>query len=76
MTAPRLRARRVVVALSSREGRGVARMGVRVWVGKKRRARMAGRLRRASRAKAVWIIEGMVGRLGMGFFGSVVVGGQ
>jgi len=59
--APRLRARKMEVALSSRDGRGEARKCLRVALGKKRREIMAGRLTRASRANAVWIIEGMVG---------------
>ena len=48
------------MALSSIEGSGLARKGLRVALGKNRRAMMAGVLMRASAAKAYWIIEGMM----------------
>ena len=57
---PTQRAKRVVLALSSMEGRGVARKGLRVAAGKKRRAMMAGVLMSASAANACWIIEGIL----------------
>ena len=56
---PTQRAKRVALALSSREGRGVARKALRVAFGKNRRAMMAGVLMKASAAKAYWIIEGI-----------------
>ena len=56
---PTQRAKRVALALSSMEGSGVARKGLRVAVGKKRRAMMAGILMSASAANAYWIIEGI-----------------
>ncbi len=58
---PRLRARKVVVALSSRDGIGEAMKSLRTALGKKRRPIMVGRLTKASRANAVWMMEGMVG---------------
>ena len=57
---PTQRAKRVVLALSSMEGRGVARKGLRVAVGKKRRAMIAGVLMSASAANACWMIEGIL----------------
>ena len=48
------------MSLSSTDGKGDARKGLIVVDGKKRRAIIAGVLIRASNAKAIWIIEGIV----------------
>ena len=60
MKIPMQRARRMVVSLSSMDGKGDARKGLTVADGKKRRPIIAGVLMNASNAKAVWIIEGIV----------------
>lgn len=49
----------MAVSLSSTDGRGDARKGLRVAEGKKRRATTEGVLIRASNAKAIWMIEGI-----------------
>lgn len=61
MRRPRERAKRVVVALSSRLGRGEARKCDTVWVGKNVRETMPGILTRASSNKALWMMDGMFG---------------
>ena len=54
------RASRTAVSLTSTDGKGDARKGLIVVDGKKRRLIIPGVLMRASNAKAVWMIEGMV----------------
>lgn len=60
MQTPTQRANSVAVSLSSTDGRGEARKLLRVWDGKKTRAMIPGMFRQASRAKANWIVEGIV----------------
>lgn len=59
MSTPRLRARTTVVPLSSRLGKGEARKWRKVCVGKQTRKTIGRTLTKASRAKAVWMMEGI-----------------
>ncbi len=60
MRVPTQRVSSTVVSLSSTDGKGDARKGLTVADGKQRRASIEGVLIRASNAKAVWMIEGIV----------------
>ena len=59
MNIPTQRASRMTVSLTSTDGKGDARKGLMVAAGLKRRAIIAGVLIKASKAKAVWMIEGI-----------------
>jgi len=55
------RARKIAVAVSSAEAMGATSAYEMILYGKKIRPMIAGMFEQASMAKAVWIIEGMIG---------------